>query len=352
MKLFNGKKKKAGSKSKKREWLKALFIALVLILLIRLFAFQSITVENSKMESSLFPGDFILINKLGCGARLPITLLSLPFFGHKTYSDVIQLPYIRIPGFTGIDNNDLIIFNYPVEKDQPIDKKTQMVSRCIGIPGDTIAIIDKKVFINGKIVEDPENCKYRYRVISKSELSSDLINLYGINEGGLVAQPNIYDFFITSSTSKQILNDSNIKSINLIKVRKGVKFTPFFPQSEYYGWSLDYFGPLTIPAKGKNIEFDKKTIDLYKKAIQEYENNTLDIRNDTIYINGIASNSYTFKMDYYFVMDDNRDNGKDSRYWGFLPEDHIIGKTTLVWFSFGKSNNSSSIRWNRLLKLL
>jgi signal peptidase I len=352
MKIFHGKKKKSSSKSKKREWLKALFIAFIFILLLRLFAFQSFTVDNSKMESSLFPGDFVLVNKLGSGARLPITLLSLPFFSENTYSELIQLPYIRIPGFTDINNNDLIIFNYPVEKDLPIDKKTQMVSRCIGIPGDTIAIIDKKVFINGKNVEDSENCKYRYRVISKNELNQDFIKLYGINEGGLVAQPNIYDFFISPAIAKQILNDSNIKSINLIKVRKGVEFTPFFPQSKYFGWSLDYFGPITIPSKGKTITFDIKTIDLYKKAIEEYENNIVEIRNDSIYINKKSTNSYTFKMDYYFVMDDNRDNGKDSRYWGFIPENHIIGKISFVWFSFGKSNNSSNIRWNRLLKFL
>jgi len=352
MKIFHGKKKKSKSKSKKHEWLKALLIAFILILLIRLFAFQSFTVDNSKMESSLFPGDFVLVNKLGSGARLPITLLSLPFFGEKTYSDLIQIPYIRIPGFGGIDYNNLIIFNYPIEKDQPVDKKTQMVSRCIGLPGDTIAIIDKKVFINGKNVNDPENCKYRYRVISKKELKSDFINSYNITEGGLVAQPNIYDFFITPVISKQLLSDSNVKSINLIKVIKGVEYTPFFPQSKYYGWSLDYFGPLTIPAKGKSISFDNKSIDLYYKAIEEYENNSVKILNDTVYINNKAANSYTFKLNYYFVMDDNRDNGKDSRYWGFLPENYIIGKTSFVWFSFGKSNNSSTIRWNRLFKFL
>jgi signal peptidase I len=351
MKIFHGKKKKPAGKSKKREWIKAIFIAFILILLFRVFAFQSFTVDNSKMESSLLPGDFVLINKLSSGARLPITLLSLPF-SNNIYSELIKLPYFRFPGFTGINNNDLIIFNYPIEKDLPIDKKYQMLSRCIGIPGDTIAIIDKKIFINGKILEDPAYCKYRYRVISKNELKPDFIKKYEINEGGLIAQPNIYDFFTTPAISKQILNDSNIKSINLIKVRKGVEFTPFFPQSKYYGWSLDYFGPLTIPSVGKTITFNNKTIDLYKKAIEEYENNSVEIRGDTIYINNKATNSYTFKMNYYFVMDDNRDNGKDSRYWGLLPESHIIGKASFVWFSFGKSENSSSIRWSRLFKLL
>lgn len=351
MKIFHGKKKKASIKSKKHEWLKAILIAFILIILINILAFRSITVENSKMESTLLPGDFIIVNKLGVGARLPITLLSVPFVGN-TYSELIQLPYLRIPGFSKIKYNDLIVFNYPLEKDLPIDKKTTMISRCVGNPGDTLAIIDKKVFINNINIPDPEECKYRYRVVSYNDLTSSFTNSYHINEGGLISQPNIYDFFITQKTSEQIRQDSLIKSVNLIKVRRGIKFTPFFPQSKYYGWSLDYFGPLVIPCKGETIQIDIKSIDLYKKAIVDYENNSVDIINDSIYINHKLAQSYTFKMNYYFALDDNRDNGKDSRYWGFIPEDHIIGKASFVWFSVGKQDQEKSFRWNRLFKIL
>jgi signal peptidase I len=359
MKISRPKKKKKSVKSKRHEWLKAILIAFILIILLNVFAFKSITVENSKMESTLFPGDFIIVNKLGVGARLPITLLSFPFIGNnlpfsqkKSYSDLIQLPYFRIPGFSKIKNNDLIVFNYPLEKDQPIDKKTTMISRCVGTPGDTLAIIDKKIFINNTNIPDPENCKFRYRVVSKNDLTTAFTNAYNINEGGLISQPNIYDFFITQSTSEQIRQDSLIKSVNLIKVRRGIKYTPFFPQSKYYGWSLDYFGPIIIPCKDKTIQIDIKTIDLYKKVIAEYEKNKVVIVNDTIYVNDQITKSYTFKMNYYFVLDDNRDNGKDSRYWGFIPEDHIIGKASFVWFSVGKQNQEKSFRWNRLFKIL
>ncbi|PIP54844.1 MAG: signal peptidase I [Bacteroidetes bacterium CG23_combo_of_CG06-09_8_20_14_all_32_9] len=345
--------------STKREWLKAVLIAIVSLILLKIFAFQSFVVSDSKMSSTLYPGDYIIINKLGCGARLPITLLSFPFTGNtfpfsdsKAYSKLIQLPYIRIPGFSGISRNDLILFNYPPENVHPIDKKTQMLKRCVALPADTLAIIDKKIFINGVYINDVPDCNYRYRVISENKLTGKFYSNNEINEGGLIAQPNIYNFFITRTTAKKLLNDTTISQVNLMKLRKDIEFTTFFPQSKYYGWSLDYFGAVIIPAKGKTILLNYKTIDIYKKVIEHYEDNKLIIKDNKIFINDKETTEYTFKMDYYFMLDDNRDNGKDSRYWGFVPENHIIGKASFILFSIWKSNNYSLFKWNRIFKIL
>jgi len=359
MRILKKKKIKSKIKSKKREWLKALFIAFFILLFLRFFAFQTFTINNSTMESTLFPGDFILVNKLSYGSRSPITLLSIPFFGNnlpftstKSYSSLIQLPYFRFPGFGNIDRNDLICFNYPSEKQEPIDKKNILIKRCVGLPGDTLAIIDKKIFINRTIIENAEDCKYHYRIQFQETISPDFLEKHSINEGGQTENLNEYDFFITKYQCSLIEKDSLVVSVNLMKVRKGEKDTPYFPQSNLYNWSLDHFGPIVIPTMDLTIKIDLKNIDIYKTAIENYEENSIEIKNDTIFINDTIANYYTFKLNYFFVMDDNRDNGKDSRYWGFLPENHIIGKASFIWFSFGKYQNSTLVRWNRIFKLI
>ncbi len=351
MKKVAIKKTVKKKKSAIYEWLKAIFIAVTILLIIRIFAFQSFVVSDSKMESTLMPGDYIVINKLNYGARFPITLLSVPFYG-KLYSDLVQLPFIRIPGFSEISRNDLILFNYPLEKDKPIDKKSQMLKRCVALAGDTIAIVDKKIFVNKKGIGNAPNCKYRYRVISNNVLPKSFYTKYKINEGGITDNENVYDFFITKEISDSLINDSNIKQINLIKLQKGDANNPYFPQSENFNWSLDYFGPIIIPAKGKKVSLDLKNIDIYRTVIERYENRQIIIKDKKIFINNIETSEYTFKMNYYFVLDDNRDNGKDSRYWGFVPENHIIGNASFIWFSINKLNNSSELRWSRLFKIL
>lgn len=358
MRIFRWKRNKQKQISKKREWLKALFIAFLILLLLRAFAFQTFSVSNSMMESTLFPGDFIFVNKLSFGPRTPITLLSIPFVGNKfssnkkTYSDLIQLPYFRLPGISDIEYNDLICFNYPLEPESPIDKKEVLIKRCVGKPGDTLAITDKKVFVNRKIIENSEYCKFHYRIKFKDSITPQFLKKHCIDEGGLTEQLNTYDFFITKKQCYEIEKDSNVVSVNLMKVKKGKQNTPYFPQSSKNNWSRDYFGPIVIPKNGNTIKIDMNNIDLYSTIIEKYESNKFEIKNDTIFINDTISNFYTFKLDYYFVLDDNRDNGKDSRYWGFLPEDHIIGKTSFVWFSIEKYGSSTSVRWKRIFKMI
>ena len=357
--FFRRKKKKTLRINKKLEWLKALFIAFLILLFLKIVAFQTFTVSNSTMENSLFPGDFVFVNKLGYGARLPITLLSIPFIGdqlpfseNRSYSDLIQLPYLRLPGLGDIQKNDLICFNYPIEEEKPTDKKTILFKRCVALPGDTLAIIDKKIFVNRNLIPAKEECKFHYQVKFNDTVSSSFIEKYAITEGGISDKMNVYDFFLTKRQFAEIAEDSSVISINLIKVKKGKENNPYFPQSNKYNWSRDYFGPVILPAKGTTINLNSENIDLYRSIIETYEHNSLKIENDTIFVNDTITKQYTFHLNYYFVIDDNRDNGKDSRLWGFLPEDHIIGKATMVWYSIEKRNESTNIRWNRIFKLM
>ncbi|OFX31699.1 MAG: signal peptidase I [Bacteroidetes bacterium GWA2_32_17] len=331
-------------KSAKLEWFKAFLIAFILIFLIRIFAFQSYVVSDSKMEGTLFAGDYIVVNKLGFGSRIVV-----PFINDTVNAD---FKYFRFPGFSGISRNDLIFFNYPFDKGVCINNKNTCFKRCVALPGDTLNIVDKKVFINGSCFDIENNNKYRYRISSVAKLNKKNFNKYQINEGGAIDSSNVYDFFITKQIANELTKDSLVKNINLIKLRRGAESTLFFPQSENYNWNLDYFGPVVVPAKDSSFIIDYKNIDIYKVIIVDYENNKLEIKAQKVYINNIETTKYTFKMNYYFMLDDNRDNGKDSRYWGFVPENHIIGKANFVLFSIGNNNKQKSFIWNRIFKML
>lgn len=344
MKKTNKKTSSKKNKSAKHEWLKAFLIALIVIILLRIFAFQFYVMPDSKMEATLFTGDYVIINKLAYGARL-----TLPFIND---SGNTKFKYLRFPGYSNISRNALVLFNYPFESGVPVNEKTTNLIRCVAIPCDTLNIVDKKVFVNGTCVDLQNNNKYRYRIFAKKELAKKFFQNYLIDEGGGIDSSMVYDFFITKETAEQISKDSAIKNINLIKLTKNAESMLFFPQSENYNWNLDYFGPIIVPAKDSTVDINYKNIQIYKKIIETYENNKLEIKTQNIFINGIESNKYTFKMNYYFMLDDNRDNGKDSRYWGFVPENHIIGKASFVLFSIGNKNSEKSFHWNRIFKML
>lgn len=323
-------------------WIKAFFIALVILWIIRTFFFEFDIVNDDKMENSLYQGDIILINKLSPGPRMPITLLSIPFFGNKfpftstsSYIDLIELPYFRID-IKAIKRNDIIAFNYPIESDPPIDKKTVLFKRCIALPGDTLNIHDKKIFINNLHINDNPLCKYRHRLVANAPLDSSFFAKYHVSEYFFIAKPNIYDIYTTKQFADSIAKDSLIKKIHLLKLLNSPKFTKIFPYSPYFSWSTDYFGTIIIPKKGEQITLTSNNIYFYKDIVEKYENNNLEIIHDTLFkINGTITKTYRFKYNYYFVLDDNRDRAKDSRYWGFLPETHIIGKASFVLFNVG-----------------
>ncbi|MCX7862989.1 MAG: signal peptidase I [Bacteroidales bacterium] len=333
-------------KTKKyKAWIKAFFIALIILWVLKSF-FLEITVSKSdKMEFTIFRGDVILISKLTPGPRFPITLLSIPFFGNTlpfsstpSYVDWIQLPYFRLNLFN-IERNDLIAFNFPYENDPPIDKKRIEIKRCVGLPGDVISIHDKKVFINDQYLDDSPHCKYRYRITALEPLDSAFYTLYKINYAHLVAKPYIYDIITSRTIADSIANNPVIKRIQILKLLNLPKFVKIFPYSPYISWSFDYFGPLYIPKKGQTLPLTKENIYYFKDIIQKYEYNSLKIINDsTFIINDKPASTYTFRYNYYFVLDDNRDQAMDSRYWGFLPETHIIGKAKLILYNLENNN--------------
>lgn len=328
------------------QWIKAILVSLIILWIFRTFFFEFSVIRSTNMENSLFKGDIVFINKLIPGPRMPITLISFPFFGNHfpfsntpAYLDWISLPYLRIK-INNIQRNELIAFNYPIENDNPIDKKTIEIKRCIGLPGDTIKIHDKKVFVNKNLIHDSPNCKYRYRINAIEPLDSSFYNKYHIKTSNLVANPYIYDVILSNEMADSISKDPIVKRIQLLKTLNLPKFIVIFPYSPYVSWSLDYFGPIYVPKKGKTIPITKENIYYYRQIIEVYENNTLSVEHDTIfYINNKISYNYTFKYNYYFVLDDNRDQAKDSRYWGFLPETHIIGKASFVLFNIDKQKN-------------
>jgi signal peptidase I len=279
-----------------RKAAKILFWSFFIWIICRVFLFQTFTIPSPSMEPLLFEGDRIFVNKLAYGSRIPITPLSLPF--EKTYIN-FQLPYLRLPGFSSVKHNDVIVFNYPLEDELPVDQRKKYVKRCLGLPGDTLSIQEGKIKIAFPFMKPgsfPPACGNE-----NSEIPGQLYN------------KNIYS-------------------------------PSFFPNSSFIKWNPDYFGPLFIPAAGKTILLDKKNSILYRRVIEKYEHNTFRIRNDSVFINEKYRMTYTFKMDYYFVIGDNRYNSIDSRFWGFVPEDHLIGKASYIL-----SSPSGKRSWSNIL---
>jgi signal peptidase I len=284
--------------------------------------------DSKMMEKTIVEDELVYINKTKFGIRFPITLLSVPFFSNL-YSPLIQLPYFRIPKFSGINHNHLIAFNTPGLNDLPIDKKPILVKRCVGLPGDNLQIQNKKVFINQKEIENPVNIQHNYRITTNGcdsmLFTTETIRKYGITQINLVAEIGVYDLPLTKKNAQKLKTEPYIMNLRKKEVIKGNGFNTIFPQSGYFHWNKDYFGAVSIPKKGATVSLNHKNIYLYKKIIEIYESNFFEIKQNKIFINNSETQTYTFKKNYYFVLDDNRDNANDSRHWGFLPEDHIIG---------------------------
>ncbi|MGD9993224.1 MAG: signal peptidase I [Salinivirgaceae bacterium] len=335
-------------KANVKEWGKALGLSLVLILIVKGVFIQTYLVESPRMEKTLLTGDYVLINKTSYGARLPVTLFSLPLFP-KCYVDWVQLHPLRLPGFKHIQVNDLLVFNYPAHEGLPIDKKELMTKRCVALPGDTLLIADKQLSINKQPFTEPATVQYNYRLVTDGSLLNDeFLNRYQISEGGLVSDMGIYDFPFTDSEAQKLNDEPNIRFIRKLKDFPGENTQYVYPMGTYHQNNKDYFGPVQIPFKGQHLNLDIRNLELYRQLIEHFEGNSVSLMGDKIYINGEETRHYTVKQDYYFVMDDNRDNAKDSRYWGFLPHSHVIGKATRVLFSY--DTNRNKLRWNRFFK--
>lgn len=347
-------------KTKTREWIDAIAFAVVAATLIRTFFIEAYTIPTSSMEKSLLVGDFLFVSKVNYGARAPITPVSFPFahntmpvIGGNSYIEWPNMPYMRLPGFQKIKNNDVVVFNYPAEDGRPLDKKENYIKRCLGIAGDSLAVINQQVFVNGVAAENPPKMQFKYYVQTDGSFDEKVAKHNDITEGGRISDQGDFELLLTKQAKEDLLQQSWVKKVENTLQAKGAGASYIFPFKESWGWNVDNFGTIYIPKAGDNIKLDTITYFIYERAIRVYENNpTLDMKDNKVYLDGKEITSYTFKQNYYFMMGDNRHNSADSRFWGFVPEDHIVGKALFTWMSLdpNETNIFKKIRWNRIFR--
>ena len=375
-------------KSAVREWFDAAIFAIIAATLIRTFIFEAYTIPTPSMEKTLLVNDFLFVSKISYGPRIPMTPLAVPFTHHtlpftrftKAYSEAVQWKYRRLPGFSDVQRYDVVVFNFPegdtvaLEEQaqsyyqlvryqgretiweqyhvvsRPVDKRENYIKRCMAIAGDTLSIRDGVVYINSQAAPIPPESERKYWV----RTNGDELNPSRLDELDIDPAPDgRYD---SSRFRYNLIPEaaSTIKSWPVVTEMK--PFVNPSPEEEnvfphdvaHYKWTEHNFGPLWIPKKGVTVKVDTNNIAIYDRIISVYEGNKLETKDGRIFINNKPADSYTFKMNYYWMMGDNRDNSLDSRYWGFVPEDHIVGKAWLIWMSYGKG----SIRWSRLFKAI
>ncbi len=350
------KKKYPYKKSVGREWADAIIFATVAASLIRGFLIEAYMIPTGSMERSLLVGDFLFVSKLNYGPRVPNTPIAFPFAHHtmpitgtKAYSELFSLPYKRLPGFQNIERNDVVVFNYPVETFRPVDKRENYIKRAVGIPGDIVEMHNGNLVVNGKPGYDSNDVQKAYIVytdgsgLNEKVLIDKRMEYYPqYDENGNV----IYILFVTKDEIAEVEKWGNVTKVEMFGNTNAA-----FPKSELYNWDFHNFGPITVPSKGDVIELNDFTLPLYETLITIYEGNTLEKRDDGIYVNGVKSDKYTVQMNYYWMMGDNRDNSLDSRDFGFVPEDHVVGKALFTWLSWDKDGSFlSKIRWNRIFR--
>lgn len=330
------------------EWTKAIGISFLCVLVLRTFFFEISPVRSPSMEKGLLTGDFMLINKLSYGPRLPKTLLSLPFVNQRFYSTLIELPYLRLFGSPDVERNDVVVFNYPQESEYPVDHRSYFVKRCVALPGDSFRIEQGVVYVNNQPGDEAAPLQYNYHVKSAAVLDSAFMQRYQLYEGGKISDNNDYSYTLTDALADTLRSKTFITGIEKNTEKREMWDEFVFPFNSHYKWNVDHYGPLRVPAKGDTVQLDSLNLCFFERIITVYEGNTLELRHDSVFINEEFSPSYVLRMNYYFVMGDNRHNSQDSRHWGFVPEDHIIGKATRIIYSTDKLYHTG-IRWDRIL---
>lgn len=354
------------------EWVSSLAFAIIAATLVHTYFMQPYTIPTSSLEKSLLIGDFLFVSKFHYGARVPMTTVAapmvhdtLPLVKVKSYLKWPQLPYLRLPAFQKIKQNDIVVFSWPVDTVEqffkrtnrkirkPIDKKSNYVKRCVGIPGDSLEIRDGYVYINGKKNELPDRARlqffYETDTDGKALSIKSLRDRYHVREGGRLQDGN-YILNLSDEDAALISKNPTVKNLQKRITPKGER-EEVFPNVASLDWNKDNFGPIYIPEKGKTVALNMETLPFYKRIIVDYEKNSLTVDGDKIYLNGSSepANTYTFKQDYYWMMGDNRHNSEDSRYWGYVPFDHVVGKPVFIWFSWNSDGQGiNKVRWDRL----
>ena len=369
-----------------REWLDAAVFAIVAATLIRTFLVEAYTIPTGSMEGTLLVNDYLFVSKISYGPRIPMTPLAvplvhntLPVTGGKSYSEAVKWDYHRWWGLGDVERYDVVVFNFPEgdtiikempEQDyyiyeralgrqtvlntytvdtRPVDKTDNYIKRCIGIPGDKIELRNGIVYVNDKPSPVFPHSKMEYRVITNgSPLNTEFLDEQKAEVMNVAG--NEYDLLIENQAVPAVQKQPQIARFIPVIAPKGevgsVQAWTFPQDTTHFKWNLDNFGPLVIPKKGTTVQLTPENIALYRRVIGVYEGNKLEERNGQFFINGQPSSSYTFKMDYFWMMGDNRHNSLDSRFWGFVPEDHVVGKAWFVWLSYGENG----IRWSRLFR--
>ncbi len=406
-------KKREGKNSAFIEWLDALIFAVIAVSLINIYLFQNYKIPTPSMESTMLVGDHLYVSKVAYGPRAPITPLSFPFsqnrlLNSESYLKWIKLDYKRLAGFGEVKRNDIVVFNFPAgdtvavensassiyniyrseamrmkvsdvnsgrkAKDwdayynqarelvkrnytivvRPIDRRDNYIKRCVAIAGDSLEIIKGKVYINGEPQPDFEGIQYDYIVQTNGNpLNPRALEKYDLPPSSLGIQYNPRYVLPLSDQKAEKLRTEVKDIINVERIIRNESHLLIFPHSQEYNWSEDNFGPIYIPEKGASVPINRNSLNFYRRIIEAYEENTVEIKGEKIFINGEEADSYTFEQDYYWMMGDNRHSSSDSRYWGYVPENHIIGKPKFIWLSLNENRKfPAKIRWNRLFKVV
>lgn len=385
---FDSKLRYLGPEQNKKEgWLDAIVFAVVAATVIRTFFFEAFQIPTPSMEKSLMVGDFLFVSKISYGARSPMTPLAIPFTHNtmprtlftKSYSEWITLPYFRLPGLGNVERGDVVVFNFPAsdttvaEKDaiamdtyyydkrekgfeyvknkklivHPIDRRDHYVKRCVAVAGEEVKIINDSLYVNNQYQDFPTNAELNYYLgnflsnTKAAKLGSTVSDLKNMSYYGLAipfsSKAKYNEAFKITSVAKQPYGDKRM-----------------FPYDSTYGkWTIANFGPLKVPKKGETIELNKRNVTIYGQCINNYDMASLTEKGGKYFIDGVESKTYTFKQDHYFMMGDNRHGSLDSRYWGFVPMNHIVGKPVLVWFSIDPDKPFlQAIRWERLISVV
>ncbi len=382
-----------------REWTESIFFAVFAAAFIRMFFIEAFVIPTPSMEGSLMVGDFLFVSKPSYGIRTPMTVAMLPllhnripFSDSESYLKKPSLDYHRLPGLESIERNKPIVFNWPVgdtvyvtsarpyaigqvrrdpsmmNRDpelskkvrkknfvvRPIDKKDHYIKRCVAMPGDSLEIKDGQIYINGEKGKNPEKMQFLYKVngdfraISKKKLKDWNIAQTKASVLGNMSNPSY--LYLTDDQFEKL--QAYKDKFTLTNYEHEASPSTLFPFDSklYPNQSINNYGPIWIPQQGATVDISMDNISLYRRIIDVYENNDFEIKNNKIFINGAEANTYTFKQDYYWAMGDNRDNSEDSRAWGYVPHDHIVGKPLFIWFSTKNANWRDGIRFNRMFK--
>ena len=375
------------------EWVNAIVFATVVASLVHIFIFQMYVIPTSSMEQSLLIGDYLYVSKVTYGPQMPNTPVAFPFVHHtmplsqtkKSFSECIKWPYKRLKGIRNVERGDVVVFNFPAGDtvllenqavtyydfvrsyteqygaaegrkrlaedytiiSRPVDKRENYIKRCVAIAGDTLEIKEGVVFVNGEEQAPIAGVQQTYIAQTAQPFSKQALERLGVREWS--GNGSVYYLFLTDEAAQKLQQSSNVISLRRYIYGPNKEVFPHWPTAR---WSQDSYGPIWIPKRGTTIDLTVENLPLYERIITAYEGHTLELKGDEILIDGTPATQYTFALDYYWMMGDNRHNSADSRFWGFVPEDHIVGKASFIWLSTDRDKGSfpANIRWERLFK--